>query len=225
LKTFITMVLDRSGSMGIIKSSTIEGVNSFIAKQREVEGECKFTLWQFDDLHEKTFFAEDIKKVPYLDDTTFVPRGWTALHDAICLAVDETGLYLDGLSAEEKPDAVLFVIVTDGFENASKEFNSDAVKQRIQHQTEKYSWDFSYLGANQDAVVTGAKMGFAMNKSMTFAANRTGSTAAFDSVTDYHTKLRNMDSNQYLGAVASCGFTDEDRENQLKAGFDSQETV
>lgn len=206
MKTEIVMVLDRSGSMQSISASTIEGLNDFIVGQQKIEGECSFTLRQFDTEHTVTFDSVPINEVPIIDGNIFQPRGMTALYDAICMAIDATGDKLVKIPKSNRPDNVMFVIVTDGYENSSTEFTMEDVNDKIKHQTDKYSWDFIFLGANQDAISTGNSLGILSSKSMTFNASAVGVGNTMSSINAYYSNVRSG-----TVTVASAGFSDEDR--------------
>jgi hypothetical protein len=188
--TDITFILDRSGSMSSIYADTVGGFNSFVNDQKEAEGEAKLTLIQFDTYYELNYLGVDIKDVP---DLVFQPRGMTALLDAIGRGILETGKRLDALEEDEKPSTVLFVIITDGGENASREFTKDKINEMIKHQTEIYSWDFVFLGANQDAIETGTSLGISAGNSMSYQAQAGFATQAFASVSNNATLLRGGD--------------------------------
>lgn len=173
-KTDITILLDRSGSMQSIKADTIGGFNAFLKSQRETPGEAVLSLVQFDTYYEPNYTAVNIHNVPALDELSFMPRGGTALYDAICKAIDTTGERLSITPESERPALVVFVIQTDGEENSSREFNADHVRERITHQKDVYKWQFIFLGANQDAILTARTMGIDMSKSISYAASAEG---------------------------------------------------
>jgi uncharacterized protein YegL len=159
--TLIVFMLDKSGSMQKGRQDTIGGFNSFITKQRsETTGEVKVTLIQFDDQYEVNFSFVPIHNVWELSERTYVPRGWTALVDAMCKAIDDTGAKLAAMNEEERPSKVIFVTITDGAENSSYQFTTAQLKTKIQHQEQKYSWVFMYLGANQDSFAQAAQYGY-----------------------------------------------------------------
>ena len=159
----LVLVIDRSGSMEMIKADMQGGITSLLSEQAKLEGRCFVTLAQFDDeyevLAERTPIAE-------LEPYRLIPRGSTALLDAIGRTIGSTKAWVDALPDSERP-RVLFVVVTDGFENASREWSRlqvmDSVKARISD-----GWDFTFLGANQDAIAEGATMGFDPGSSLTF---------------------------------------------------------
>jgi hypothetical protein len=209
--TDINIVLDRSGSMETVKSDTIGGFNAFLNEQKAVEGKATITLVQFDDIYEEVYKAVNISEAKPLDDQTFVPRGWTALLDAIGRTIIDIGKRLASMKEDERPANVIFVILTDGLENSSREFNSQQISEMIKHQRDVYKWEFVFLGANQDAIVTAGNMGITQANALTYAANPAGTQAAFGSV------ARNVAAYR-MGVAASPAFSDEDREIQKKSG-------
>lgn len=178
--TYIAVVLDRSGSMSSIRESTIGGFNKFLAEQKAVPGEALLTLAQFDDQYEIVHNALMLRDVPELTAATFVPRGYTALDDAIGRTIDALGARLAGMREQDRPSKVIVVIITDGGENASKEYKGRAA-QMIEHQRTKYSWEFVYIGANQDAVATARSYNINPNNALNYAANNAGTQQAFTS--------------------------------------------
>jgi len=211
--TDISIVLDRSGSMESTRSDTIGGFNTFLKAQKEAEGDAILTLAQFDHQYEIVHNGVKIKDVPELDMRTYVPRGMTALLDAIGRTINETGLRLDSLAEKDKPGKIIFVIITDGYENASSEFTREKINEMIKHQTDKYNWDFVFLGANQDAIAVGKSYGFMAGNSMSYAQTARGATAMFTSVAENTTKYREGDLSK-----KSAFFTEKDRTEQQNAG-------
>lgn len=205
--TDITVALDRSGSMEIIKDDTIGGFNQFLSDQKAVPGDATITLAQFDDQYEVVYSASDIQSVKALDSLTFVPRGSTALYDAIGRTIIDTGKRLEAMPEDARPGKVIFVIVTDGQENASKEFRVDKISEMIGHQKTKYSWEFVFLGANQDAIFTAKNIGISAANAMTYAANSKGVHAVYATISSNMTAFR-------CGTVSSMAFTDADRQTQ-----------
>ena len=164
--TDITMVLDRSGSMQSIKDDTIGGFDAFISEQRRLPGRCTVSLVQFDNVYEEVYTGRDLADVPSL---TLVPRGSTAMLDAIGRAVNATGARLAAMPEDRRPGTVIVGIMTDGLENASREFTYPMVKALIEQQEQVYGWTFMYMGANQDAIEVGASLGVARDRSLTYA--------------------------------------------------------
>lgn len=174
--TEIIFVVDRSGSMAAIADDMRGGFDTFIAKQKETPGECKVTLTQFDDHYDVVYSARPINEVTSL---LLEPRGSTALLDAIGRTINDTGARLKKLRESERPSQVLFVIITDGHENASREYNRQRIFDMITHQRDKYNWEFIFLGANQDAIAVGQSLGVSVTNSVTYDANAGGSKALF----------------------------------------------
>ena len=152
--TKIAVVMDRSGSMASVHEATVSGFNEFINGQKQTPGTADLMLVLFDDRYEVPY-DKPISQVEPMTLAEFVPRGTTALNDAIGKTVTGIGSKLAQLPEAERPGQVIVVILTDGHENASKEFSREQVARMIEHQRSVYSWQFLFLGANQDAVLTG----------------------------------------------------------------------
>lgn len=202
--TDITLVIDCSGSMEEIRSDAEGGVNAFIRQQAQQPGEALLTLVQFDDEHEFVHRGIPIKQAPAY---TLVPRGSTALLDAVGRAINETGERLAKMAEQERPGLVIFVIVTDGEENASREFSKVRVKAMIQRQQQKYNWHFTFLGADQDAFTEAGGMGIAASGAANFAKNKVD--AAFVGTIR---KVGRMRTQRRTGQAVSNDFTDDERQ-------------
>ena len=211
-KTDITIILDRSGSMGSVKDDTIGGFNNFLEEQQKVEGEASLSLVQFDDQYEVVYMDKDINSADKLTEATFQPRGMTALFDAVGRTINSTGQRLAGLSEEERPNKVVFIILTDGFENASKEFRASKISEMINHQRNNYNWEFMFIGANQDAVLSAKEIGIPASAALTYAANAEGTEILYSRVARKVANYRESEN------AAALQFNDEDREEQRKAG-------
>jgi Mg-chelatase subunit ChlD len=182
--TKIVMVLDRSGSMQSIKADTIGGVNQFLEDQKKVKGKAEMTLVLFDDKYDVVFEDVDIQDVKDLDDNTFVPRGMTALLDAIGKTISSTYGTVKSAKKKDRPEQVVFVVVTDGGENHSREYTREAIFNMITEMKEKDKWEFMFLGANQDAIEVGGQYGFAADSSLTYAANSKGVSTSYMAMSD-----------------------------------------
>lgn len=207
--TDITVVLDRSGSMSSVADDTIGGFNRFLADQKAVPGFATITLVQFDDQYDVVIDAKPIADAAALTRETFVPRGSTALLDAIGKTIVRTGQRLAAMSEGDRPANVLFVIITDGFENASREYSRDKVFAQISEQRSKYNWQFMFLGANQDAIAEATKLGMSAGSSLTYANNAAGNVAAYQSVTRAVTQCRVSGD--------ALAFNASDRDAQMQA--------
>jgi len=146
--TDITLVLDRSGSMSSMRDEPIGAVNAFIEDQKKVEGWCVCTVVLFDNQYEFLHRAVSIQDIPPLTGETYQPRGSTALLDAVGRASAETKERIAGLDEDKKPDKVIFVILTDGMENASKEWTREKMLEVIKEQTDDHNWSYVYLGVD-----------------------------------------------------------------------------
>ncbi len=182
--TRIAVILDRSGSMKSCAESTVSGFNAFIKEQKKLPGTAAVRLVQFDDVYE-TVFDVPLQNAPELTQMTFVPRGSTALLDAQGRTIIELGNELDKMPESERPSKVIVVTLTDGQENASKEFTAKKIAEMIQHQRDNYQWDFVFLGANQDAVKVAASMNIPMASSMTYSTSAKGVQASMRAVSNY----------------------------------------
>lgn len=198
--TLVNILLDRSGSMSVIRDDMIGGLNSLIEEQKKVPGVARYTLLQFDTpnaapvgMVPRGLYAnaateefpqtvyEDVPedKVPPLTKETFVPRGGTALYDAACLSVDKLGQKLARMKEEDRPSKVLFIIITDGMDNQSRMFTKEDLKKRVERQEKVYNWSFEYLGANQDAVTVGEGIGLRAASCVSYDASARGVSSAY----------------------------------------------
>jgi len=170
--TELCVILDRSGSMGGLENDTIGGFNGFVKKQAEM-GQTSLTTILFDDRYEILHNGVDARNIT-LTDREYFTRGSTALLDAVGKTINDVGRRLNETSEESRPGKVIFVITTDGLENASREFSYDDVKRMITHQTEKYGWEFIFMGANIDVAEEGDKLGIKADQSFSFASTSKG---------------------------------------------------
>jgi len=154
----IAFILDRSGSMQALQEQAISGFNHFLSDQLNHPGEARLTLVLFDDEYLVPVESKPLHEVAPLNANTYVPRNCTALLDAIGRTIDTIGLRLANTPEADRPGQVIVAILTDGLENASTQYTWKDVASRIQHQREKYNWQFLFLGANQDAIATAAQM-------------------------------------------------------------------
>lgn len=196
----ITLVVDRSGSMQSIREDAEGGVNSFITGQVKQPGEARLTLVQFDTEYEFVHRGVPVGQVPPYQ---LVPRGSTALLDAVGRAINETGARLAAMNEADRPGLVVFVVVTDGQENSSREFTRAAIREMIEHQQTHYSWQFTFLGANQDAFAEGAALGVAQAGCANFSAGKVA--VAYRNV---DAKVGRMRAARKAGAAVINEFTD-----------------
>ena len=213
--TDIIFVLDRSGSMQPIAADTIGGFNKFIEDQKTIPGDVTVSLYQFDNEYEAVFEGTKLVDVKLLTDKTFVPRGSTALLDAVGRTINAVGQRLRALAEDKRPGKILFVIVTDGQENSSHEFQLDKIKEMVTHQTNNYQWSFVFLGANIDAFAAASSFGIGVASTLQYTANQVGTQALYNSLSSSAKALRS-------GEVKCATFTEEDRKKQedAQAGYD-----
>jgi hypothetical protein len=213
--TDITFVLDRSGSMASVKDATIEAFNGFLHSQRSGDGAATMSLIQFDDQYELVYAVQPIARAPELSRRTFKPRGSTALLDAIGRTIVETGQRYAAMPEHERPGTVVFVTLTDGFENSSQDYTMRRVNDAIAEQRDRYAWQFVFLAANQDAIATAAGMGIAAGQALTFAATNGGAAGCFNALDRNMHKLRKARASGM--SKAAFEFADEDRAEAAEA--------
>lgn len=188
--TALLLVIDRSGSMHGIRDDMVGGLQELLRDQQKQPGMLTVDVVQFDDEIERVCAMAD----PSTVTITLEPRGSTALYDAIGMSVQAFGQDLAALPEHARPETVQVVIVTDGQENASREYTAETVRDLIARQTDTYGWDFVFLGANQDAVLTAHELGIAADSALTYAADslKVGSMTASASryVTDVRRKRK-----------------------------------
>lgn len=169
----IAVILDRSGSMQSVKTDTEGGLAAFLEAQHEAPGETTVSLYQFDDKYEAVYENKPLADVPPF---MLRPRGATALLDAVGRTINTLGEQLAAMDEDARPGEVIVVILTDGHENASREYTKTAVKKLITQQQDAYGWKFVFLGADQDAFAAGASMGIARATTLSYSGTRTGAS-------------------------------------------------
>lgn len=172
--TEMVFVLDRSGSMSGLAADTIGGFNELIEKQKKIEGRAYVTTVLFDHEYEVLHDHVALEEVAPLTDKEYFARGSTALLDAVGRTIDAVGARLAAAPEEERPAHVVFVITTDGMENSSREYTAQRVRGMIEHQQQKYSWQFVFLGANMDAVSEARKLGISAKYAADFTPSHSG---------------------------------------------------
>ena len=166
--TELVFILDRSGSMGGLENDTIGGFNSMLAKQQAEPGECRITTVLFDNEYEILHDRIDIKAVGPITENEYYVRGQTALLDAVGKTINKIGGVQKNTAEDFRAEKVLFIITTDGMENASREFNYNKIKSMIERQKSKHGWEFIFLGANIDAVEVADRFGVAKSRAQNF---------------------------------------------------------
>lgn len=213
--TYIYVLLDRSGSMSAIADDTVGGFAAFVREQQAVAGRCRLSLAQFDDSYEHVYAAVDIQDVPPLD---LQPRGSTALHDAMVRLIGEAGSELSGLPENQRPGTVLVAVLTDGHENSSREAGAALVRSLVERQQSQWGWQFTYLGANQDAVLTAHGLGIKAEDALTYAAGNVDAAFSVQSAKTRRLREARIGGASLAEAAAAAAYTSEERES---AGGDS----
>jgi Mg-chelatase subunit ChlD len=210
-KTEIIAVVDRSGSMSSIKTDMEGGLKTLIDDQRKEAGECNVTYICFDDSYDEVFVSKPIAEVTELK---IEPRSATALLDALGKAINSVGQRFAALPEDERPEHVFFVIVTDGMENASREYTRKQILELITHQTEKYSWDFTYLGANQDAIGEASSFGIRAGATMDFMPTSAGIKGVYAGTSHKLSSIRSnkatVDSYSFDASQQAAALGEED---------------
>lgn len=180
--TELVFILDRSGSMSGLESDTIGGFNSFIEKQKREQGECRVSTVLFNDTSEVLHDRVKLSEIEKMTDKDYTVGGCTALIDALGGAIHHIGNIHKYARPEDVPQHTMFIITTDGLENASRHYSSDRVKKMIERQKEKYGWEFLFIGANIDAVETAKQIGISGDRAVNYHADGRGTETVFNSV-------------------------------------------
>lgn len=173
-----------------LEKDTIGGFNSLIEKQKKEDGECYVSTVLFDNFSEVLHDRISLKEIKPMTEREYSVRGCTALLDAIGGAIHHIGNIHKYAREEDVPGHTLFVITTDGMENASRHYSSNVVKEMIEHQKSKYGWEFLFLGANIDAVETARNFGIAEDRAVTYCADSVGTRKNFDAVSQVASDIR-----------------------------------
>jgi uncharacterized protein YegL len=191
--TEIVSLVDRSGSMQSILDDAIGGFNIFLAAQQRQPSEAELSLILFDHEYQVVHQAVDIQQVEPLNQDTYVPRGSTALLDAVGKTIDAVGERLAATPESERPSQVIVSILTDGYENASQTYSKPKVAEMIKHQTEKYNWAFEFQAANMDAFAAAKELSIAPDRVVQFEATSQGVREAFAQQSQRISAIRSRD--------------------------------
>ena len=182
--TEIVFILDRSGSMAGLEDDTIGGFNAMIEKQKQKQGDAYVSTILFDNDCEVVHDRVDIQKVPPMTRKEYYVRGCTALLDAVGKAIHHIGNVHKYAREEDRPEKTLFIITTDGMENASREYSYDRVRKMIEHEKEKYGWEFLFLGANIDAAREAARFGISEDRAANYHADCEGTAVVYEAMNE-----------------------------------------
>ena len=214
--TEIVFILDRSGSMSGLEEDTIGGFNSMLEKQKNEKGKAIVSTVLFDDRMEVLHDRKKLKKIEPLTTEDYYVRGSTALLDAIGCAIHHIGNIHKYADPDEVPEKTLFIITTDGMENASTRYDYRQVKKMIQRQKKRYGWEFIFLGANIDAVEVAGHFGIAKNRAVRYESDAMGTALNFQVMSNVISSVRSADKASLTEALDEEEFLDEIREDYEK---------
>jgi len=196
----MVFILDRSGSMRGLEADTVGGFNSLIDKQKQTTGEALVSLVLFDDQFEVVHHRRVIADLEPLTKDTYYVRGSTALVDAVARGIEKIKHVHRQLGIDNTPEKTMFVITTDGQENASKQYNTHQLKRLISEQQEKFGWEFLFLGANIDSFATAMSLGIQRNRAANFEANEEGIKKKFYAVNETIARFR-MNDDKFMESL------------------------
>jgi len=211
--THITIILDRSGSMSSCLADTIGGFNRFLLTQKEQPGEASMTMIQFDNQYEVLMDMLPLTNAIDLNNENYAPRGSTALLDAIGRTINNVEHQINEKEEDQKPEKTIFVIITDGEENASLEFTRDQVMGMINRHRDEDKWEFVFIGANQDAIQAGGGIGIRAASSLSYDQSHIGTQTMYQSLTRNMVDYRSADVNE-VSNDSYAFFSGKDREEQ-----------
>lgn len=202
----LVFILDRSASMFGLEEVTVEHFNSMIEKQKKCHGECVVTTVLFDTVCETVHDGVNLKNMEPLEVSRFEPQGHTALMDAIGESIERVKLIHRCESGKEPPLQTIFVIITDGMENASKKYDADTVRVLIEEQTEKQGWRFLFLGANMDALSMACEIGIDVANAVTYVNDYHGIILNYEAVSNAIMEYRETGiiSPAWKNKIAQC---------------------
>jgi len=218
--TEIAYILDRSGSMQPLVESAISGFNTFLKDQQETPGDANFTLVLFDDEYLLHADRAPIAEVQPLDAKSYVPRSCTALLDAIVRTINNIGKKLAKTPEEDRPGKVIIAIYTDGYENASTDYDAKKIRKMIRHQTKNYNWEFLFLAANEDAIATAASYGIDRKNASQVQFSEIGHYSSSGSISRKVSGHRKM--MQRCASPAELKDVDTDLENIVREEMDTR---
>lgn len=202
--TEVVFILDRSGSMAGLESDTIGGFNSLIEKQKKEEGEAYISTVLFDDVSEVLYDRVPIEKVEPMNDRQYYVRGCTALLDAVGGAIRHIANVHKYAREEDRPEKTLFIITTDGMENASRQFSYEKVKEMINKEKEKYGWEFLFLGANIDAVSVAGRFGISADRAINYECDKKGTELNYRELSHVVSKVRSAKCKKDVDMAMEC---------------------
>jgi len=209
-RTELVFIMDKSGSMGGFEGDTIGGFNSLLAKQKALKGECRLTTVLFDNEYQLLHDRIEIEAVSPMTEKDYSAGGMTALLDAVGTTIGKIKAVQENSAKEYRADKVMFVIITDGQENASREYSAWQIKEQIKRQ-KKEGWEFIFLGANIDAVEAAAEIGISRERAAKYVQDKRGNSLNFKVINECAAAFRKCD------CLSDCAL-DEIKRDQKKRG-------
>ena len=217
--TELVFILDRSGSMSGLEKDTIGGFNAMLAKQKKEEGEAIVSTVLFDNRTEVLHDRADIGSIPEMTEKEYYVRGTTALLDALGGAIHHIGNVHKYAREEDRPEKTLFVITTDGMENASRYYRAEEVRKMVERQQEKYGWEFLFLGANIDAIATAGRYGIDAGHAVDYSSDREGTQLNYEVLSETVSMVRRSVAAGRADAPISPEWKRKIEEDKEKRGW------
>ena len=208
--TEIVFILDRSGSMCGLEADTIGGFNSLIAKQKKEEGDALISTILFDDRSEVLHDRVPLDQIKPMTEDDYYARGCTALMDAMGKAMKHISTIHKYAREEDRPDKTIFIITTDGKENASHQYSSERVKEMVEKRKSKYGWEFLFLGANIDAVESAGRFGINKDRAVNYHSDREGTALNYEVLSDT------------IGALRACRTLTSEWKTRIESDFEKR---
>lgn len=202
--TELVFILDKSGSMHGLENDTIGGFNSMLEKQKELDGSCVITTVLFDTYYQLLHDRIDIRAVNPITEKEYTVGGCTALLDAMGKTIEKIAAVQKNTAEDYRAEKVMFVIITDGMENASRFYNVSQVKEMVNLQKEKYGWEFIFLGANMDAVETAGRFGIGADRAVDYVPDKQGTKLNYETISDTVSEYR------------VCGIVSQNHLNKIR---------
>lgn len=213
--TELVFILDRSGSMSGLESDTIGGFNSLIRKQKKEEGEALISTVLFDDQTEVLYDRIPLSRIQPMNETQYFVRGCTALLDALGDAIHHIGNIHKYAREEDRPEKTIFIITTDGMENASHRYGYEKVKNMVERQRNQYGWEFLFLGANMDAISVSERFGIQAGRAVNYECDSEGTQLNYEVLSKTISKVR-----ECLAPSAAMAFDEcEDWAEEIKEDY------
>ena len=188
--TELVFILDRSGSMSGLEGDTIGGLNSMIEKQKKEAGDAVVSTVLFDNESEVIHDRLPLEKVPPMTEREYFTRGCTALLDAVGGAIHHIGNVHKYARKEDVPEKTVFIITTDGYENASHRYDYEKVRRMIEHEKSKYGWEFIFLGANIDAAAEARRFGISSDRAVNYKCDKAGTALNYEVISETVCNIR-----------------------------------